>query len=227
MGQFATAIKGMAAACIALDYPVVSGNVSLYNETEGRGILPTPAIGGLGVLEDAAHAVGLGLKPGLDLVLIGETVGHLGQSLWLREIAGREEGAPPPVDLAAERRNGDFVRGQILAGNVVACHDAADGGLLVTLAEMAIAGGVGATLAAAPAGIAAHAYWFGEDQARYVLATARADAVIAAAQAANVPAVSLGSTGGDSLKLSNGSTISVANLERENARFFPEWMDVR
>ena len=224
MGQFATAIRGMAAACVALDYPVVSGNVSLYNETEGRGILPTPAIGGLGVLEDAAQAVGLGLKSGLSLVLIGETAGHLGQSLWLREILGREEGPPPVVDLTAERRNGDFVRGQILAGHVAACHDVADGGLLVAVAEMAMAGGVGAELSATP-GAAAHGFWFGEDQARYVLAVADAGAVIAAAQAAGVPAMLLGKSGGTDLILADGVTISVAELTRENARFFPEWMD--
>ena len=146
MGQFAAAIRGMAAACVALDFPVVSGNVSLYNETEGTGILPTPAIGGLGVIENAADAVGLALAPGLSLVLIGDTKGWLGQSLWLREIAGREDGPPPPVDLAAERRNGDFVRAQILAGQVRACHDVSDGGMLVAVAEMALAGKTGATL---------------------------------------------------------------------------------
>ncbi len=112
MGQFAAAIRGMAAACEALDFPVVSGNVSLYNETEGRAILPTPAIGGLGVLDDAAQAVGLALPPWLDIVLIGATTGWLGQSIWLREITGREDGAPPPVDLAVEKANGDFVRQQ-------------------------------------------------------------------------------------------------------------------
>ena len=104
MGQFAAAIRGMAEACRVLDFPVVSGNVSLYNETEGRAILPTPAIGGLGVLEDAAQAVGLALSPWLDLVLVGQTKGWLGQSLWLREVAGRESGAPPPVDLQTERQ---------------------------------------------------------------------------------------------------------------------------
>ena len=172
MGQFAACVRGMSAACLALDFPVVSGNVSLYNETEGRAILPTPAIGGLGVLEDAASAVGLALAPGLHLVLIGETSGWLGQSLWLREVAGREAGAPPPVDLEAERRNGDFVRRQILSGAVRACHDVSDGGLLVAVAEMALGGRTGAALLAAPAGIPPHGFWFGEDQARYVLAVA-------------------------------------------------------
>ncbi|HEY2131521.1 MAG TPA: phosphoribosylformylglycinamidine synthase subunit PurL, partial [Acetobacteraceae bacterium] len=163
MGQFAAAIRGMAAACVALDFPVVSGNVSLYNETEGTGILPTPAIGGLGVIENAADAVGLALAPGLSLLLIGDTQGWLGQSLWLREVPGREDGPPPPVDLAAERRNGDFVRAQILAGQVRACHDVSDGGILVAVAEMALAGKTGVTLTAAPT-LPAHAFWFGEDQ---------------------------------------------------------------
>ena len=223
MGQFAAAIRGMAAACSALDFPVVSGNVSLYNETEGRPIMPTPAIGGLGVLEDAAHAVGYGLRPGLSLVLVGTTEGWLGQSLWLREIAGREEGAPPPVDLAAERRNGDFVRGEILAGRVAACHDVADGGLLVAVAEMALAGDTGATLERG--GDAA--YWYGEDQGRYVLACTDAAGVLARAQAAGVPARLLGSTGGAMLTLPDGDTISLAELRRLHEAFLPAWMDGR
>ena len=227
MGQFAAAVRGMGAACTALDFPVVSGNVSLYNETQGRGILPTPAIGGVGVLEDAAQAVGLAWTAGLDLVLIGETQGWLGQSLWLREIAGREEGAPPPVDLAAERRNGDFVRAQILAGHVAACHDAADGGLLVTLAEMAMGAGIGATLDAPPATTPAHGFWFGEDQGRYVLAVADAAPVLDAAAAAGVPAMRLGRTGGGDLVLADGSAISVAGLRSIHESTLPALMEGR
>jgi phosphoribosylformylglycinamidine synthase len=225
MGQFAAAVRGMASACTALDFPVVSGNVSLYNETNGRAILPTPAIGGVGVLEDAADAVGLALAPGLDLVLIGETTGWLGQSLWLREIAGREEGAPPPVDLAAERRNGDFVRAQILSGAVAACHDVADGGLLVAVAEMAMGGGVGATLEAPPAGTPAHGFWFGEDQGRYVLAVADAAPLLAAAEAAAVPAARLGRSGGGDLVLAGGSSISVAGLRAVHESTLPALME--
>ena len=224
MGQFAAAIRGMAAACTALDFPVVSGNVSLYNETEGRAILPTPAIGGVGVLEDVAQAVGLGLAPGLDLVLIGETAGWLGQSLWLREIAGREAGAPPPVDLVAERRAGDFVRAHILAGAIRACHDCSDGGLLVALAEMAMATGCGATLATPPAAIPAHAYWFGEDQGRYCCATPDGAALLAAAAAAGVPAVTLGRSGGEDLVLPGGASISVASLREAHERTLPAMM---
>ena len=224
MGQFAAAVRGMAAACTALDFPVVSGNVSLYNETEGKGILPTPAIGGVGVLEDARQAVGYALAPGLDLVLIGETAGWLGQSLWLREIAGREEGAPPPVDLAAERRNGDFVRDRILAGDVAASHDVSDGGLLVALAEMAIAGATGATLDATPDSLPAHAFWFGEDQGRYVLAVRDSAALLAAAKAAGVPARRIGRTGGGALVLPGAGSISVDDLRAAHERFLPALM---
>jgi phosphoribosylformylglycinamidine synthase len=224
MGQFAAAIRGMAAACAALDFPVVSGNVSLYNETEGRAILPTPAIGGVGVLEDVVQAVGLALPSGCDLVLIGETRGWLGQSLWLREIAGREAGAPPPVDLAAERRNGDFVRARILAGEVRACHDCADGGLLVAIAEMAMASGVGAALAATPAGMPPHAFWFGEDQARYVLAVRDAAALLAAAAASGVPATRLGRADGGALVLPDGTAISVEKLARAHEATLPAIM---
>ncbi|MBV8915213.1 MAG: phosphoribosylformylglycinamidine synthase subunit PurL, partial [Acetobacteraceae bacterium] len=223
MGQFATAIEGMAEACRALDFPVVSGNVSLYNETEGSAILPTPAIGGVGVLEDASKAARIGLQPGLHLVLIGETEGWLGQSLWLREIAGREEGPPPPVDLAAERRNGEFVRQQILAGSVRACHDVSDGGLLVAVAEMALEGRVGAELLPAKEG-PAHRFWFGEDQSRYVLAAADPAALLRAAEDAGVPARRIGTTGGPSLTLQGADAISLETLREAHERFFPDWM---
>ena len=221
MGQFAAAIRGMSAACIALDFPVVSGNVSLYNETEGTPILPTPAIGGLGVLADAATSVGLALPADCDLVLIGFTAGHLGQSLWLREIAGREEGPPPPVDLAAERRNGDFVRAEILAGRVRACHDVSDGGLLVAVTEMALAGHVGVHLLPGPDGVAPHAFWFGEDQARYLLAVEDAASLLAAAAAAGVPAARLGVSGGGDLTLPSGDTISLARLRAVHEQTLP------
>ena len=221
MGQFAATITGMADACRALDFPVVSGNVSLYNETEGTGILPTPAIGGLGVLQDAGRSVGLALSPGLALVLVGDTAGWLGQSLWLREIAGREEGAPPPVDLVAERRNGDFVAARITAGAVAACHDVSDGGLLVAVAEMALGGACGATLTAA----GDHAFWFGEDQARYVLAVTDGPATLIAAAAAGVPAALIGVAGGNGLTLPGGVLILLTEARAAHERFFGAWME--
>ncbi|WP_298213579.1 phosphoribosylformylglycinamidine synthase subunit PurL [Acidocella sp.] len=220
MGQFAAAIRGMASACAALEFPVVSGNVSLYNETEGRPILPTPAIGAVGVLEDAAQAVGYAARPGLALVVIGATRGELGCSLFLREIYGREEGAPPPVDLAAERRNGDFVRARILAGGVAACHDVSDGGLLVAVAEMALAGDCGVTLE----GAGTAEYWFGEDQARYVLAVAEPAALLAAAVAAGVPAQHIGrAVAAKELTLPDGLAISLPQLREAHEGFFPRW----
>jgi phosphoribosylformylglycinamidine synthase len=225
MGQFAAAIRGMAAACEALDFPVVSGNVSLYNETEGRAILPTPAIGGLGVLDDASKAVGLGLPPWLDIVLIGNTTGWLGQSLWLRELAGREDGAPPPVDLAVEKANGDFVRTHILNGTIRACHDVSDGGILVAVAEMAMAGGYGARISGHPREIPGHAFWFGEDQARYIVAVPDHAGFVRIADAAGIPARRLGTSGGQDLTLPDGGTISIADLRVAHERFFASWMN--
>jgi phosphoribosylformylglycinamidine synthase subunit PurL len=224
MGQFAAAVRGMSMACRALDFPVVSGNVSLYNETDGRAVQPTPAIGGLGVLDDAAKAVGIAAPTWLDLVVIGQTKGWLGQSLWLREVAGREDGAPPPVDLDAERRNGDFVRELILSGTARACHDISDGGLLVALAEMALAGNTGLRVASGPLDVAGHAFWFGEDQGRYIVAVADAPAVIRAAEQAGIPAFRAGTTGGRDLTLPDRGTISLQQLRNAHERFFPEWM---
>ena len=225
MGQFAAAIRGMAAACEALDFPVVSGNVSLYNETEGKGILPTPAIGGLGVLDDAAKAVGYALPAWLDLVLIGSTTGWMGQSLWLREIAGRQDGAPPPVDLAVERANGDFVRTHILNGTIRACHDVSDGGILIAVAEMCMASGTGARMVAHPNDVPGHAWWFGEDQGRYIVAVPDQAAFIRLADAAGIPARRLGTSGGLDLTLPDGGSLSVAALRAAHEAFFPAWMN--
>jgi phosphoribosylformylglycinamidine synthase subunit PurL len=177
------------------------------------------------VIDNAAKAVGIALRPWLDLVLVGDTRGWLGQSLWLREIGGREDGAPPPVDLVAERAAGDFVRAQILAGTVRACHDVSDGGLLVAVAEMAMAGNTGARLSAGPRDIPGHAFWFGEDQGRYVLAVADSAALVRAAEAAGVPASRIGTSGGQDLTLPDGGTISVAALRAAHERFFPAWME--
>src|SRR5262249_46231066 len=171
MGQLVGAVRGIADACKALDFPVVSGNVSLYNETNGRAILPTPTIGGVGLIDDFAQSATLAFQGENEAVLlIGKATGWLGQSLYLREICEREEGAPPPVDLAAERNSGDLVRALIAEGIAGAVHDISDGGLLVAIAEMAMASGIGAELDRAP--LAAHAFWFGEDQARYVVTVA-------------------------------------------------------
>src|ERR1700730_8020717 len=225
MGQLIDCIRGIAQACKALEFPVVSGNVSLYNETNGRAILPTPTIGGVGLLEDYTKSATLAFKAANQaILLIGETTGALGQSIYQREVLEREEGAPPGVDLAGERRHGDFVRALILEGIATAVHDVSDGGLLVALAEMAMASGIGADLDRAP--IAAHAFWFGEDQGRYVVTmnAGSAGKVLLRARAADVPVRQLGFTGGDALTLQDDGPILVAKLRERFEGWLPAYM---
>jgi phosphoribosylformylglycinamidine synthase len=198
MGQIVAAIEGMAEACRALDFPVISGNVSLYNETNGQAILPTPAVGGVGLLPDLARRAGFnGLRAGHQMILIGETEGHLSQSILERAAFGREAGPPPPVDLRAERLHGDFVRGLIREGAVSVCHDLSDGGLAAAAAELALASGVGIALHN-PTGCGDQAFLFGEDQARYLIAIPPegADHVIEAAEQAGVRVEIVGLAGG-------------------------------
>src|SRR5690348_15483636 len=228
MGQFVGCVRGIAEACRALDFPVVSGNVSLYNETNGRGILPTPTIGGVGLLDDFTKSATLAFKrAGEAILLIGDTQGWLGQSIYLRDICGREEGAPPPVDLAAEKRNGDVVRGMIRAGTATSVHDVSDGGLLIALAEMAIAGGIGCQLLPAPSAIVPHAWWFGEDQARYIVTVPAAEAglVLAKMKGAGVPCMRIGTTGGDAIAISGETPVSIADLKAGFERWLPAYMN--
>ncbi|MBN8959243.1 MAG: phosphoribosylformylglycinamidine synthase subunit PurL [Rhizobiales bacterium] len=227
MGQFVGCVRGIGEACRALDFPIVSGNVSLYNETHGRAILPTPTIGGVGLLDNVADATGIAFQAEDEAILLfGETQGWLGQSLYLRELCSREEGAPPPVDLDAERRAGEFVRRLIGDSAVTAVHDVSDGGLLVALAEMAIASGIGAKLYGAPVTTPPHAFWFGEDQGRYIVTTPNdtAEAVIAKARAANIPVRRLGQTAGDALTLVGERAMLVTTLRERFESWFPAYM---
>ena len=230
MGQLVGCIRGIGAASRALDFPIVSGNVSLYNETKfqgedlGRAILPTPTIGGVGILDDFAKSMTLAFKSeGESILLIGETRGWLGQSVYLRDICGREEGAPPPVDLAAERQHGEFVRTLIRDGLVTAAHDLSDGGLLVALAEMAMASRIGAVLEAPP-GAPAHAFWFGEDQARYVVTAKDAEIVAQRAKAAGVPLLRLGATGGRVLAVAGERPLPIGDLLSRFEDWLPAYM---
>jgi phosphoribosylformylglycinamidine synthase subunit PurL len=224
MGQFVGCVRGIGEAARALDFPIVSGNVSLYNETNGRAILPTPTIGGVGLLDDFTKSMTLAFKAENEAILvIGETKGWLGQSLYLRDICGREDGAPPPVDLAAERRHGDFVRELIRDGSVTAVHDVSDGGLAVALAEMAMASGIGAVLEA-PSKLAAHAFWFGEDQARYVVTVRDGVDIAQRAKAAGVPLARLGATGGRILALDGERPLPVDELKRHFEGWLPAYM---
>ncbi|HYI64828.1 MAG TPA: phosphoribosylformylglycinamidine synthase subunit PurL [Allosphingosinicella sp.] len=241
MGQFVGCIEGMAEACAALDFPIVSGNVSLYNETRSdlgaedgtsQAILPTPAIGGVGLIADWTKAVGIAFKDGGDVIVtIGDRHGHLGQSLWLRECHGREgsdAGPPPPVDLLAEHAAGSFVRAAIAGGAITACHDVSDGGLAVALAEMALASNIGALInGPAPFG---HAGYFAEDQGVYV-ATVADDCLLTflkRAHAAGVEVEAIGRTKGGRLifELPDGDhAVTLADLRAAHEGFFPKLMN--
>ena len=223
MGQFVMAIKGISEACRALDFPVVSGNVSLYNETNGQAILPTPAIGGIGLLPDLDKMATLAFKADGDaILLVGGHGSHLGQSIYLRDVLGREDGAPPPVDLARERRNGDFVRNLIRHRQVTAVHDISDGGLGLAVIDMALAGMLGATLSPLT-----HEQIFGEDQARYVVTCPASEAakIITQGHAKGVDVIRAGTvTGEAALKIENGPSISVAQLRAAHESWFPAYM---
>ncbi len=225
MGQLVAGIAGIAEAAKALDFPIVSGNVSLYNETMGAGILPTPAIGGVGLVADVTKTASPAFKAeGHDILLIGGTPGWLGRSAWLAVVAGREEGAPPPVDLTAEKRNGELVAGLIAGGHVTGVQDLSDGGLAVALAEMAMGGGIGASVSLdGPE----HMVFFGEDQGRYVATTApeTTAGVIAEAQRAGVPVARIGATGGDALKLGRSAPVPLAALVETYEAWLPELME--
>ena len=224
MGQIVRAIDGMAEACRVLDFPVVSGNVSLYNETNGAAIPPTPTVGGVGLLtEYSRRADFAGMKAGDTLVLIGANTGELGASIYLREVLGREDGAPPPVDLALERRTGDLVRGLIQSGEAKVVHDLSDGGLIVAAADMALASGVGVTLDATSPG-SAHPFLFGEDQARYLIATDAPEALLKAAADAGLHASVVGKAGGDAFASTDLFSIPLARLRAAHEDWMPGYM---
>ena len=224
MGQIVRAIDGMAEACRALDFPVVSGNVSLYNETDGAAIPPTPTVGAVGLLPDYGVRAGFaGMKPGDTLVLLGVNHGELGASLYLRECLGREDGAPPPVDLRLERLTGNFVRAQIRAGEIKIVHDLSDGGLIGAAADMALASDQGIVLLPTSAAHA-HAFLFGEDQARYLIAVKTPAPLLAAAKAAGVHASVVGHAQGDAFASTGLFSIPLRQLRAAHEAWLPAYM---
>ena len=226
MGQLVGCLQGIGEAARALDFPIVSGNVSLYNETMGAGILPTPAIGGVGLVPDVTRTAFAAFRREGDVVmLVGGDPGWLGASSWLAVCEGREEGAPPPVDLEAERRHGEFVLAAIREDGLDSVHDISDGGLAVALAEMAVAGRRGAKIEAAAG--PKPAFWFGEDQARYVIAAPPevAARLVSRAAAAGVPLSRLGTVEGDALRLGSEAPISIALLGQTYEAWLPSYMD--
>ena len=230
MAQLTGCLEGMADACRALDMPIVSGNVSLYNESKATGggsaILPTPAIGAIGLLKNWRKSATIGFKAeGEAIILIGRSSGHLGQSLWLREIRGREDGSPPGVDLTAEAAAGALVRRLIFSGAVSAVHDVSDGGLLIAVVEMALAGGdIGATLAPSLAGMSLTGRLFGEDQGGYVVTASKPDQILAACRQTSVEAHVIGETKSLGIGVDQVFAISLADLRRAYEGFFPKLM---
>ena len=223
MGQLVFAIKGISEASRALDFPIVSGNVSLYNETNGQGILPTPTIGGIGLLGDLSKMTTLAFKTADEaILLVGGHGAHLGQSIYLREVLGREEGAPPPVDLAAEKRHGDFVRSLINHAQVCAVHDISDGGLGLAVIEMAMASNLGASLPPLT-----HEQFFGEDQARYVVTCSPKEAakIITQGHVLGVDVIHIGTVTADPALIVDGAaSISVTDLRSAHEGWFPAYM---
>ena len=226
MGTLVKAIEGIGAACNALSFPVVSGNVSLYNETNGKAILPTPTIGGVGLLPDVSQAIGLAFAAEGDaIILLGGHGTHLGQSMYLREVLGREAGTPPPVNLTVEKRNGDFVRKLIRAGRLTAVHDISDGGLICGLADMAMASGHGVILDLPAENL--HAQLFGEDQTRYIITASPMDAhgIIGKAEDLGIPVPRIGTVSGDRLNILGSVSISIEELRTSHEGWFPAFMD--
>lgn len=226
MGQFVRATDGMAEACAMLDFPVVSGNVSLYNETSGQAIPPTPAIGGVGLLTDYTKRVGFGdVQMGDMVILVGQTTDNLGATLALREIWGREDGAPPKVDLAQERVTGDVVRNLIQAGHIRSCHDLSDGGLLIAAAEIAIASGTGLAISL-PEGLSAEAALLSEDQARYLLIVdpTHADTIFEALESKAIACAAIGSAGGCELAIQSVLALDITDLKQAHEAWMPAFM---
>jgi phosphoribosylformylglycinamidine synthase len=230
MGQLVGCLQGIGEACRALDFPIVSGNVSLYNETQGQGILPTPTIGGVGLVHDWSKMVRIGFAAeGEAILLVGapaEWGTHLAQSVYMRDIHGRTDGPPPPVDLAHEKKVGDFVRALIEDGIATAVHDLSDGGLAVALAEMAMASGIGAEVSQLN-GLSSIPIFFGEDQGRYLVTIPRDRMewfIAERLKGTGILAPQIGTTGGRELKLGEARAIPLAEMVNAHESWFPRFM---
>ncbi len=242
MAQFVGCLDGMGEACRALDFPIVSGNVSLYNESKATGggsaILPTPAIGGVGIVDDYSKMMTMGFKgEGHLILLLGRDTGHLGQSLYARDILNDPGGAAPAVDLKAERAVAELVLRIVADGTVTAVHDVSDGGVLCAVAEMALAGGIGCHIALNYPSEAEtwEEMMFGEGQGRFVCtakSSADADAIQRLCADAGIACAALGQTGGSAIQIGDNpgysghvATVSLADLREASDSFFRDWME--
>jgi phosphoribosylformylglycinamidine synthase len=234
MAQLTGCLEGMGDACRALDFPIVSGNVSLYNESKATGggsaILPTPAIGGVGLLSDWRKSATIGFKGDNEAIwLIGHRASALGQTLWLREIAGRKDGAPPQVDLDKERRTGELIRKLIEGAHVTTVHDISDGGLAIALTEMALSSRLGIRIYQEDWRESPTSFLFSENQGCFVVAADKAIDIPAFADAAGIPALLIGDTDdeGEFFSFSSPDTLDNGKLIREGPSFWLELAALR
>tara|TARA_B100001059_G_scaffold180392_1_gene181164 strand:- start:1169 stop:2599 length:1431 start_codon:yes stop_codon:yes gene_type:complete len=224
MGEFVECIRGMTESCSSLNYPVISGNVSLYNETNGIGIYPTPAIGGVGLIKDLSKTMSIGLKnEGNIICVIGETNGHLNNSQFLSIVKNREEGCVPEINLENEKRNGMFVLDCIEQRLMESVHDIGEGGLLIAIAEMCIAGKLGAQIKVNKE--FPHAYFFGEDQSRYLIEVSEKnyETIISLGSLNNIHIEKIATVKGSDLRIDASESVSVAELISKNSEFFEKY----
>ena len=222
MGQLVEVIKGMSEACLALDYPVISGNVSLYNETNGVGIKPTPTIGGVGLIQDSNKSTTISIKAtGNLLLIIGETKGHIHQSALCYDILHIKKGPPPSINLAEEKKNSFFIRDLINKKIALSVHDISDGGIALTIAEMCMSGKIGAKITTNLIDAERIKFLFGEDQARYVIEVKSADYdnIVKLAKEKEVSLLQIGSTKAENLTIDD-MKITVEDMLTLNNKWF-------
>ncbi|MDQ3653635.1 MAG: phosphoribosylformylglycinamidine synthase subunit PurL [Chloroflexota bacterium] len=226
--QLSQAVAGLADACREMGVPIVSGNVSLYNETEGRPIQPTPMVGCVGVLDDVAAARGITWNDGDDIYLLGETAPGLGGSEYLSLVHGMVAGAPMPIDFDLERRLQQFVRALVISGMVSGVHDVADGGLAVALAEMALVSNVGAVISLGTDDRRNDVRWFGESASRALVAASpeQRSSIESVALASGVSVLRIGAAGGDTLTLGRSPGLSLQEMRDGNSRVLERAADV-
>ena len=219
MGQLVGAINGMREAATELSFPVVSGNVSLYNETDGQAIPPTPVIGGVGVIDSSSKMIPDHPEPDQTLILVGAKGSHLSQSLYAHRILNKKDGPPPPIDLETEKKTGDFILWAAGQNLLSACQDISDGGLLLAVVEMVLAGNCGAELE----NITDIAFWFGEDQSRYLVASTQYDALLAGAAKQGVPVQPIGKMNGSTITLGD-EKIALEEVRQAFEAWLPTYM---
>ena len=221
MYEIKESIRGICTACSFLNFPVISGNVSLYNETNGRPIYPTPVIGGVGIIEDFRRKASIKLEPKGEIFIVGKTYGHLDLSMYHKIIFDNEFGEPPNLDLAEEKKNGDFIRNYVKKHNeeLIGIHDISEGGILINLAEMVIRSKMGVILRV-PNGFDEKKWLFGEDQSRYIVVVKSKNKIEKLAEKKKVYVENIGIVRGEHLEIKKLFEISIKKLININHKFF-------